>query len=294
MPREVTATTRASTASSSDGDDHGDDEAGEPGGGVGPLQRVLLARGAEDAAEAVDHEVDAQQQRDGGQHQRRRPEVAAQPAVEQPGGDEAARQPRVVEALHAGQPGTLVGGRGVDRRVGVGSHGPGADEHGAGARRPSRRPGRRRRAPRRPLRSSVSHQLGVAFGGGHARRRPASRGGPRTRASASVSSGWRRSAAAGPTPLGQPGATRRPQRITMPGPCHSSSRRPMSRQAARELSVGSGGSSRSPMTSTRRPRATRMVRSAPGRWVGDPGHRVDVATHAGSIVSPPERPAPPP
>ena len=49
---------------------------------------------------------------------------------------------------------------------------------------------------------------------------------------------------------GRPGATSRPHRITMPGPCHSSSRRAMSRQAARELSVGSGGSRRSPMTST--------------------------------------------
>ena len=57
------------------------------------------------------------------------------------------------------------------------------------------------------------------------------------------------------------GATSRPQRITMPGPCHSSRRRAMSRQAARELSVGWGGSSRSPTTSTRRPSATGSVRS---------------------------------
>ena len=31
----------------------------------------------------------------------------------------------------------------------------------------------------------------------------------------------------------------------------------------------------------------------PGRGFGGPGHRVDRATHAGTIVSPPERPAPP-
>ena len=67
---------------------------------------------------------------------------------------------------------------------------------------------------------------------------------------------------------GHPGATRRPQTMTMPGPCHSSSRRAMSRQAARELSVGSGGRSRSPMTSTRRPSATGSVRSVPPAVAG--------------------------
>ena len=66
---------------------------------------------------------------------------------------------------------------------------------------------------------------------------------------------------------GHPGATSRPQTMTMPGPCHSSSRRAMSRQAARELSVGSGGRRRSPMTSTLRPSATgrRAVRADP-QW----------------------------
>ena len=56
-----------------DGDHHGHDEAREPGGVVGALERVLLAGRAEDAAEAVDHELDAQQQRD------RRPAPAAAP-----------------------------------------------------------------------------------------------------------------------------------------------------------------------------------------------------------------------
>ena len=114
-----------------DGDDDGDDEAGEPGRRVGALQRALLARRAEDPAEAVDHEVDTQQQRDGGQDERRRPQVAPQPAVQQPRRDEAPRRAWVVEPLHADQPGTVVGGRGVDRRVGVGSHRAGAHEHGA-------------------------------------------------------------------------------------------------------------------------------------------------------------------
>ena len=65
-----------------DGDHDGHDEARGPGGVVGPLQRGLLPGRAEDAAEAVDHELDAQQERDHGQRQWRRPEVAAQPAVE--------------------------------------------------------------------------------------------------------------------------------------------------------------------------------------------------------------------
>ena len=65
-------------------DDHRDDEAGEPCRVVRPLQSVLLARRTEDTAEAVDHEVHAQQQRHRSQHEWRRPQVAPQPAVEQP------------------------------------------------------------------------------------------------------------------------------------------------------------------------------------------------------------------
>ena len=167
MPREVMATTRASTASRATAMTTVDDEAGEPGGGVGALQSVLLAGRAEDAAESVDHEVDAQQQGDGGQHQRRRPEVAAQPAVEQARGHEPARQPGVVEALHAGEPGTLVGRRGVDGRVGVGPHGAGTNQHGAGCPRPSRRRGRSQSRTVTPQRSRAADQLGVPLGGHH-------------------------------------------------------------------------------------------------------------------------------
>ena len=81
---------------------------------------------------------------------------------------------------------------------------------------------------------------------------------------------------------GTPGATSRPHRITMPGPCHSSSRRAMSRQAARELSVGSGGSRRSPTTSTRRPRATGSV--AVGGWPSAAGVAVPTPVSASAPI----------
>ena len=116
-----------------DGDDQCDDEAREPGGVVGALERVLLARRAEDATEAVDDELDAQQQRDGGQHQGRRPQVAAQAPVEQSRRHEATGQQGIVEALHAGQPGPVLRGRGVHRRVGVGPQRPGPDQDSPGA-----------------------------------------------------------------------------------------------------------------------------------------------------------------
>ena len=273
------------------GDDHGDGEPGRPGGVVGALEGGLLPGGAEDPSEAVDHELDAQQQRDGRQHQRRRPEIAAQPAVEQPGGDEAARQPRVVEALHAREPGTVVARRRVDRRVGVRSHDAGADQHGAG-------PGAGlagevdRGADGHAARSRAVARARGRVRPAPARRRRASRGGRRRSRGASVSSAWRRSAPAGGASCGQPGATRRPQSTTVPGPCQSSSRRAMSRQAARELSVGSAGRSRSPMTSTLRPRGTRITwASAVGGSRGLP--HVDVAPHATTIVTPPGGRLPP-
>ncbi len=114
--------------------------------------------------------------------------------------------------------------------------------------------------------------------------------------SAPVSSGWLPRAPAEEAPAGQPGATRRPQRMTMPGPCHSSSRRPMSREAARELSVGSAGSRRSPMTSTRRPSATREGAAVGVGLGGLRSHRsrVQVTSHSGSIVSPSAGATPPP
>ena len=68
----------------------------------------------------------------------------------------------------------------------------------------------------------------------------------------------------------QPGATSRPHRITMPGPCHSSSRLGDVPAGGPRAVGGLGGSSRSPMTSTRRPRATgtRAVRppAVPARF----------------------------
>ena len=117
-----------------DRDDQCHEETGEPRGGVRALQRVLLTGRAEDAAERVDHEVDAQQERDRGEQQGGGPQVAAQPAVEQARGDEAPRQPRVVEALHARQPGSVLGRRGVDGRAGVSVHGAGPHQHRPGAR----------------------------------------------------------------------------------------------------------------------------------------------------------------
>ena len=98
----------------------------------------------------------------------------------------------------------------------------------------------------------------------------------------------------------EPGATNLPHTTTMPGPCHSSKRWAMSRQAARELSVGSGGSRRSPMTSTRRPSATGTVRSAVAggrrrrrRSAGRSYPRFSFGFHSPSIVSPSTPPAPP-
>ena len=111
------------------GDHDRDDEAGGPGGVVGPLQRGLLAGRAEHPAQTVDHELDAQQQRDHGQRERRRPEVAAQPPVQHARGDEPARQPRVVQALHAGQPRPVLGRCGVGRPAAGRPEGAGAHQH---------------------------------------------------------------------------------------------------------------------------------------------------------------------
>ena len=224
-----------------DRDDEGDDEAREPRGGVGALQRALLARRAEDAAEAVDHEVDPQQQRDGGQDEGRRPQVAPQPAVQQARGDEAAGRrgssSRSMPASHgrssdgAASIGGLASGRHASRRA----------RAPCACRRRSRTRGRPRRvtldaaALSRAATSSGSRS-GRGHHDDHLRVGP-----PRERAQRvgelGVGAAARRRARAEPW---QPGATRRPQTTTMPGPCHSSSRRAMSRQAARELSVGLG------------------------------------------------------
>ena len=107
--------------------------AGGPGGGVGALERVLLAGGAEDPPESVDDEVDAQQQRDDRERQRRGPEIPPESSVEQTGGHEAARQHRVVEALDTREPRTVVGGGRVESRLRAGAHHPGAHQHPARA-----------------------------------------------------------------------------------------------------------------------------------------------------------------
>ena len=94
--RQSFATERPPDAARRDGDHEGEDrqqresdhhrhdEARRPRGVVGPLQRRLLPVRPEHAAEAVDHELDAQQERDHGQGQWWRPEVAAQPSVQHP------------------------------------------------------------------------------------------------------------------------------------------------------------------------------------------------------------------
>jgi hypothetical protein len=114
-----------------EGDDDGHDEARGPGRAVGPLECGLLPRRAEHAAEAVNHELDAQEEGDHGKGERRSPEVAAQPPVEHARGDEAARQSRVVQALHPGQPGPVGGGHGVNGRIPVGPQRARTHEHGA-------------------------------------------------------------------------------------------------------------------------------------------------------------------
>ncbi len=77
--RQALTAERPPNAARGDGDDesqdgekgHGDhdghDEARRPGGVVGALERGLLPGRAEHAAQTVDHELDAQQQRDHGQ-----------------------------------------------------------------------------------------------------------------------------------------------------------------------------------------------------------------------------------
>ena len=148
------------------GDHDGDGEAGGPGGAVGPLERRLLARRAEDAPEPVDDELEPQQERDDGQHERRRPEVATQSPVEHTGRDESACQHRIVEAVDAGEPGPIVGRCGLDRGIAVRAQRAGADEHSPRAR------SRLARevdpvAHRDPTTLQLLHQGGIAFGRRH-------------------------------------------------------------------------------------------------------------------------------
>jgi hypothetical protein len=112
-----------------DGDGHRDQEAREPGRGVGALERVLLAGGTEDMPEAVDDELDPQQERNGGQHEGRGPQVATEPAVEEARGHEAAGQARVIEPFQADQPGPVFGAVLVEGWVGARAQRAGPDEH---------------------------------------------------------------------------------------------------------------------------------------------------------------------
>ena len=84
--------------------------------------------------QAVDDELDPQQERDGGQHEGRGPQVAAESPVEEARGDEAAGQARVVEPLQADQPGPVFGATLVEGWVGAGSQCAGAHQHRADAR----------------------------------------------------------------------------------------------------------------------------------------------------------------
>ncbi len=94
------------------------------------LERVLLAGGAEDVPQAVDDELDPQQERNGGQHEGWGPQVATEPAVEEARGDETAGQARVIEPFQADQPGPVLGATLVEGWVGAGTQRAGAHEHG--------------------------------------------------------------------------------------------------------------------------------------------------------------------
>ena len=128
-------------------------------------ERVLLAGGTEHVPEAVDDELHPEQQRDGGQHEGRSPEVAPQSAVEEARSHEASGQARIVEPFQADQPGSVLG-TALLMWVGAGPQRAGAHQHGP-------RPG-----PRLATQiDRVVHddagllergdQPGVAFGGEH-------------------------------------------------------------------------------------------------------------------------------
>ncbi len=243
-----------------DGDHDRHDEARGPGGVVGALERGLLSRRAEDAAEAVDDELDAQQERDHGQRQWRGPEVAAQAAVEHARGDEAARQSRIVETLHAGQPGPVVGGRGIHGRIAVGTQRAGSHQHGARAR------------TRFAVEvDAVAHRRAVALQGLH--ECGVTLGGRQDDDHLGVGAGGERleRVGEGRVPLdhggGLVGGTRCHQ-----APAHDHDAGPLPLvESLGDVAAGGprtvgglGGSSRSPMTSTLRPSATGTVRCGGG------------------------------
>ena len=134
MPREVTATTMASTTRSATAMATVTKKRENHEASYGALERVLLAGGPEDVSQAVDDELDPQQERDGGQHEGRGPQVATEPAVEEARRDEAAGQARVVEPFQADQPGPVFGATLVEGWVGAGPQRAGAHEHRADPR----------------------------------------------------------------------------------------------------------------------------------------------------------------
>jgi hypothetical protein len=115
MAREVTATITARTAKTT-------------------MQRPrVLAGGAEHVPESVDDEVPPQEERHRGEQQGRRPQVAPQASIEQARGDEASGQAGVVQAIHPGQPRSLLARPLVGGGIGVRAQRAGADEDRAGA-----------------------------------------------------------------------------------------------------------------------------------------------------------------
>ena len=219
--------------------------------------------------EPVDDEFDPQQQRDGGEHEGRGPQVAAEPAVEQARGDEAPGQPRVVEPLDA-RP-ARAGPRWGWRRW--------ADWRRAASSRP---------APTPSACPLPSHSAGRPPSTTvHAATRSSARTSSRSVRAGAITTITCESGAGGEgaerggelgvgcraprraEPSGHPGATRRPQMMTMPGAL------PFLEAAGDVAARGRGavgwlgGSRRSPMTSTRRPRATSMrVPRAVRLWLG--------------------------
>ena len=300
--REPLPTERAPDASGRDGDDEGqhgeqdegdhdgDDEARRPRGVVGPLQRGLLPGRTEDPAEPVDHELDAQQERDHGQRQRRRPEVAAQPPVQDARGDEAARRPRIVQTVHPGQPGPVVGGRDVKGGFAVGAQRAGAHEDGPGAGAGLAREVHRV-AHGHAATLECLDQRGVPFGWCHHHDHlGVGTGGELTQGVREIGMmvhGHRRARAEVP---GQP-AGRRGSRCPAPAIPRAVGRCRGRRPASCRWAPPAGGGRRRPPPVGRGPRGSSVHPGRRGHVASLP--RVGVSFHSPSIVSPPGGSAPP-
>ncbi len=85
------------------------------------FQRPLLTGERNTWPSPSTHEFEAEQEGDGGQHERWHPQIAPEPAVQETGGDESTSLARVVEALHPDEPRPIVIGRDVNRLGQVGS-----------------------------------------------------------------------------------------------------------------------------------------------------------------------------